>query len=388
MTTLTWKLWISYQSLWDIRGDGGNRCMGFARGLLMLLMFGLAGCARNPNIIVWQPAQGGQAIHRLVLTSPVGSEELTGPLMAAMEREQPPRDYPLRIMDLDSLAPYQQVQLASYDGRPNDLAIIDAARRAGLQAAIHGEIVYERMEVPEERRWWRRKAPERLTLMWRVVDVTSGQTIAQQAIAVDRDQAVRSYPDLKELSKIDGPQAVYIAAARDSWKWLAPHLGTELAPLVQAGWLPGLPQMLRADTMARQGDWAGAEQQWREVVELHPWHGAAWHNLAIAGVARADFEEAKRCLAKADEGWWLGIPKRDSGVWVERKQRDYHRIFALPEPPGGWRYPEPEVYQAAYAIPSSAPPQDIDQLPWWTAIPLAKPPGWTWRAWLTQPLIL
>ncbi|MFM8327460.1 MAG: tetratricopeptide repeat protein, partial [Pirellulaceae bacterium] len=261
--------------------------MDVARGLLLLLVLGSAGCLRHPTITVWQPAQGGQAIHRVVLTSPVGRDELTGPLMAAMEREQPPRDYPLRIMDLASLAPYQQVQLASYDGRPNDLAILDAARRAGLEAAIHGEIVYERMEVAEERRWWRRKAPERLTMMWRVVDVTTGQTTAQQAIAVDRNQAVRSYPDLKELSKIDGPQAVYIAAARDSWKWIAPHLGKDRAPLAQAGWLPGLPQMLRAETMAKQGDWAGAEQQWREVVERHPWHGAAWHNLAIAGVARA-----------------------------------------------------------------------------------------------------
>jgi hypothetical protein len=59
------------------------------------------------------------------------------------------------------------------------------------------------------------------------------------------------------------------------------------------------------------------------------------HNLAIAAVARQDYSEARRQIAAALAAKSSPL-YQTTAVWIERRQRDYHIAFGLPDPPEGW----------------------------------------------------
>ena len=95
-----------------------------------------------------------------------------------------------------------------------------------------------------------------------------------------------------------------------------------------------------------------------------------------------DFDAAKEQLS--DVSWPLStrLPA-ESRFWLDQRDRQYRAAHGLGKPEQGWLLPDPVEAEVLSVKPTS-----IEELPWWTAIPFVKPPGWTWRGWLTQPVVL
>jgi hypothetical protein len=99
--------------------------------------------------------------------------------------------------------------------------------------------------------------------------------------------------------------------------------------------MPGSGQVRRGNLAAMAGRWGEAEQIWSEVVERYPAQIPAIHNLALAAAAAQDFSRAKRLARRAIRLQPTKLHK-ESLVWIETRQRDYHKAFGLPDPPEGW----------------------------------------------------
>ncbi len=225
--------------------------------------------------------------------------------------------------------------------------------------------------------------PERVAVAWRVFDVASGQQVGSQTLAINRIEADRQYPDLQGQYP-DTNERVIAASARQTWQAVTPYLEKENV-VIALPWLqPGASQIRKGNAYARVGEWQQAETEWTIAASRYPWSNAAKLNLAIAQVAREDFEAGKATLATMGP---LRLRKRQAEtlVWMDERHRWYHEALGLPPPENGWAFPEPTREPPAPA-PSTAPaPADA---PWWTVIPFTKPPGWTWRQWLFQPWAL
>jgi len=59
-----------------------------------------------------------------------------------------------------------------------------------------------------------------------------------------------------------------------------------------------------------------------------------------------------------------------------------HYARLVPDPQTGWIFPAPKEQIVEYVEPV-----DLEDLPWWTAIPFVKPPGWKWKDWVMQPVV-
>ncbi len=150
-------------------------------------------------------------------------------------------------------------------------------------------------------------------------------------------------------------------------------------------WSLGSKKVREGNAFAEEGLWQMAEYQWQAAATSHPKNKSAWHNLAIASVAQEDFEMARLRLSKA-KGWIPDSQFKKTELWIDAQQKAYHRAFGLPDREGGWLNPDPPLAPPGLDTTASVDPIDIDEMPWWTAIPFTKPPGWTWRKWLTQPI--
>ncbi len=143
---------------------------------------------------------------------------------------------------------------------------------------------------------------------------------------------------------------------------------------------PGAGLVRRGVRTAQQGNWQQAQVDWQTAADRHAFNSSAHHNLALAHAAREDFAAAKRELMLARGPFSHRLP-HETLFWLDQKHRLYHQAHGIPVPLAGWAFPEPN---ALSSLAHAAEPIDIADLPWWTAIPLVKPPHWTWRAWLSQ----
>ncbi len=289
------------------------------------------------------------------------------------------------------------VRLASTSALESDLVSIHAAREMGADLLLQGEIMAARIELEPEQElpadanmnevFFQRKGPtkkrdESLLLSWRVIDVATSQTVDASAFTLRTRDVLKRYPDL-QLLESDPPQMLIAASARESWKSVAPYLQRERVRLASPWLQPGSFFVRRGVSAARKGQWELAEQRWTTATRWFPFNGAAHHNLAVSYAAREDFPAAKRELLKAKGPLAARVPT-ETLYWLDVHHREYNRAHGLGTPAEGWAFPEPErdVDDVAPVAPIS-----LSELPWWTAIPLVKPPGWSWRAWLSQPWV-
>ncbi len=345
----------------------------------------LTGCSKTASMHVWKSSTlVGSKPARVALAPIVGDPEVAQRLEQAMLGNRTKATESIAMIDAKSLESISAVQLSSYAVDRSDIGSLSAARRADTQVLVEASII--RSDLTERQKVGRREPPpESMAVHWKLVDVATGTKIGENTILMDRKLAEKRFPDLEYTGGTGGDRVV-TAIARESWGLLSPHFEKEEVQLANAWLTPGASSIRQGNTYAKQGRWDLAEQEWQTAVSLHPKSKAGWHNLSLAAAAREDFSLAKSRMKHA-ESWTHIVATEPSSVWIEQQQREYHSAFQLPPPKEGWTFPEPPKPVDASQIQSTAP-KDIDAMPWWTAIPFTKPPGWTWKSWLLQPVAL
>jgi hypothetical protein len=321
----------------------------------------LCGCQTAAPIHVWAPPRIDSAVGKRIAIAPLtGDPQIAGPLRAAMLRSQP-RDAGREVVAIDAtrLPDDQKIRLVSAtEGEPSDITIVSLARRAGIDYVLMGDV----LQSPHSRRVDRYGVPndlaqdipmangrsanplnpsdlgsdaasvadpplgigqdELLRVSWNLIDVRRGTPLSGQPVVTRRD------PSRPISMAID-------EAAEAAWELVIPHVVRDQAELAAPRMASGSGGIRRGNEAAASGDWNRAEQLWSDVLRKHPKSHAAMHNLAVAAVARQDYSEARRQIAAALAAKSSPL-YQTTAVWIERRQRDYHIAFGLPDPPEGW----------------------------------------------------
>ena len=362
--------------------------------LAMLLLHVAAGCHMSAPMRTWKASKVSKAGFVRIAVAPIGGNPFAAErLQNAMKLAQPQPNPLVAALHPADLEQVGGIQLVSYDNQPNDMATLSAARRAGMDYLLQGHILNDDLETPPPdpkkkprfRLFKPKEKVQSLAVQWVITDVNSGMRVKEQTVTMDRLQAEKQFPDLTMPSEGDGGR-VLMASARQSWDLVAPSNEKADAILDLPWFMRGSSQVRKGNGYARQGRWDLAEAEWQEAASLHPWNTAAWTNLSLAAVAKEDFQLARDRLKHANT-----ILPGDSTfptlTWIELRQRDYHQALNLAPPQSGWTLADPPKATRPEEVPVS-PPRDLKDMPWWTAIPFIPPPGWTWKQWWTQPIVL
>lgn len=350
------------------------------------LLAGSLGCRTAAPIHVWQPTPNslpkGSSIAIATLS---GQRELVQALENALVQQRPAVRSDLKVITSQQLGNADSpIRLVSTAPVQSDLTALQAARSTAASLLLEGEILNARLasqptEVPPTP--GTPPPNDYLLISWRLVEVSSGKTMANHIVSIDTHRADELYPDLV-VTHADPTERLLAASARDSWKALAPSVERDSVELM-IPWLQlGAIRSRMGVRYAKQGRWDLAEEQWRKATRFNPFNVAARHNLAIAQAAHEDFPEAKRQLRSVRWPMSTRLPP-ESSVWLDQRHRQYNAAHGLAKPAEGWLFPDPTPSE----LITQAEPTSIEELPLWTAIPLAKPPGWSWRAWLRQPIV-
>lgn len=369
-----------------------------ACALLGAMLVGLlSGCRRTASIHVWHPPQTSiPPVGRVALAPIAGNRPLALQIEQALLAQRPKVQQNFVLFTPPQLLQSSTVRLASTAALTSDILSIQAARNLGAEVLLQGEILDADIDlngsqepakvVDWNKAFFRKKDDkdkhEKILMSWRVIDVATSQTLGTSSFNLSTQQAIKQYPDLGFVEH-DQTQLLIAASARESWKAVAPHVAKDDVRLAVPWLQPGAFGVRRGVSAARKGNWQLAEQRWERVTKICWFNAAAHHNLAIAYAAREDFPAAKVQLQKATGPFAVRLPS-ETLMWLDRQHRNHNRALGLGRPLEGWAFPDPDPNPQVAA----APPIDVAMLPWWTALPLVKPPGWTWQGWLTQPWAL
>jgi hypothetical protein len=359
----------------------------------------LMGCARTAPIHLWHPGEVKVPLHaKLALAPLAGDRELAEQIEQQLLAQRPVARTDIAVITPEHLAQAAPVRLASTAALSSDLVALGAARAADVDVLLVGEVLRSQIDLsPEEEDappadvnmnqlfFLNRKKGEAknesVLISWRVLDVESAHTIAAHSFTLDTRQASKLYPDLAAIEQ-DETQLLIAATARETWKSVTPFVTQERVRLAVPWLTPGSFGVWRGVSAARKGDWPLAEQRWSRVSKYFWFNAASRHNLALAKAAQEDFPGAKQELEKAKGLFGYRLPS-NTLYWLDQRHRDYNQAHGLGVPLEGWSFADPSIHEPV----DVAEPVEVADLPWWTAIPFTKPPGWSWRGWLTQPLV-
>ncbi len=290
----------------------------------------LGGCRMAVPIHTWQPPQLDSTVgKRVVLSTVAGPDDVAGPLKQRLLATTP-RDAgrATTLVDASSLRDTAEIRLVSAtDAEPNDLALASAARREGIDCVLRGEVIENRH--PRENG----NQDGKLKVSWRLTSLSDQPTVFGSPVVVDVKSAIDRYPDLAFVG--DADQILITAAARETFRLITPSVDRDRVQLAIPYILLGSKEVRRGNAAALAGRWGEAEAIWNAVAEKHPLQIAAIHNLALSAAAGQDFSRAKQLARKAIR-WHPSAAYKQTLVWIEVKQRDYHKAFDLPDPPEGW----------------------------------------------------
>lgn len=325
----------------------------------MMLTLASSGCRHvSAPIHVWSPPRLQSAVgHKIAIAPIAGDAKIAGPLHTAMiamaPRDQGRALYAIDARALPSLhSPHENRQsqtirlVSATEGESSDIAMHSIAKRSDVDFLLTGEVVRRasderknRVVVPPDAQPIDAETPaadvgaidrevaaqdteDYLTVSWKLVDVRGQQPSAGMPI-VTRHNAKLTAREIAD------------AAATDAWKLITPHVQTASVKLASSRLSFGSERVRKGNLAAIEGDWLQAEQRWNQVLTRYPSQHAAMHNLAIAAVARQDYEAAQRLIGQALQRRNLPL-YRETAVWIEASRRDYHEAFGLPDPVGGW----------------------------------------------------
>jgi hypothetical protein len=298
-------------------------------------LLALCGCRMGVPIHVWQSPQLQSTVGKRVLVSSlVGPEQVTEGIKQKLLASAP-RDAGrvTTLIDAETLHDKSEFKLVSAtDEQPNDLALAAVARSQKIDFVLRGEVIEDRHPSDEP------KPNPPLKISWRLTALCSHPRGSHprgggSPVVVDAESAVDRYPDLALSSQPE--QILTSAAVRDTFRLITPTVVRKRVQLAIPYLTPGSEQVRRGNGAALAGRWDEAEDHWRRAFQQHPTQVAALHNLALAAAAGQDFTRAKQ-LARKTIRLRPSKLHKETLVWIELKQRDYHKAFGLPDPPEGW----------------------------------------------------
>ncbi|TVP98563.1 MAG: hypothetical protein EA381_12030 [Planctomycetaceae bacterium] len=353
------------------------------RGLTWLLCAACwfaVGCQSVAPIHVWAPPRIGSAVGKRIAIAPISGEPgIAQPLHAAMIRALPADvGGGVEVIDTRRLEEGSPIRLVSFDqDEPSDIALVNLARNGAIDLLLCGEVL--QVSGPANGQTDRRTGDAELVstgldpatvgpamvgpgdrpglggIRRRPAVPTTGDLGAiEDAAAAEkvspRETILRmswKLIDTKNGAPLNGMPLVTAArpgeseedligrAAREAWELLVPHVVRDETELANQRLGSGVASVRQGNVAAGEGDWSQAERHWQAALETDPRSHAAMHNLAVAAVARQDFPEARRRIGEALGRRSLSL-YRSTAVWIELRQRQYHRAFELPDPPEGW----------------------------------------------------
>lgn len=348
-----------------------------------LFILGLLGCRATAPIHVWTPPESDTLRHSQVALMPIaGDPELAHRLEMEILNQRPLARADVAIFTGDQLAQHSPVRLASTAAVASELTALQAARALGADTLLQGEILIAKINLDEieepagvnmNEAFFQSPSEEpskdeQLLLSWRIIDCRTSRTLGTHSVSLRTQDAEKRYPDLS-FQHADQSARLIAASAREAWKLLSPTVVRSNVRL-SVPWLqPGAWRVRRGVAAAKQGNWQTAEKHWKKVAEGIPWNAAAQHNLAVALAAREDFPAAKQRLLKARGPLAVRLPG-ETLFWLDQQHRQFCAAHDLGKPTEGWSFPEPVPTAATQPVEAV----NLEDLPWWTAIPFTKPP--------------
>jgi hypothetical protein len=298
--------------------------MRFVAWLSMFaLAFSATGCAPKAKLMVWRPAELDVAgIGRIAVVDFQGEGD-TGAIARSAVLSQLAENRHYTLVDQTELA---RVQPAAFtQGLPAEAAAIEAARHAGVDAILTGQVVSYSAEdnIQQDHHitiagaggassngskagglgigFDTNTLHERdasVSLAFKLIDVRTGEIR-------DARQVSHSY----EARVVNGEGAMpgrerilsdlLRKCSNDVVAAVAPHRVPVQVVLARQYWGNGLNALRSGNALAKSGDWAGAEAAWQDALKENPQNHAAHHNLALACEARGDFDGALKHIASA-----------------------------------------------------------------------------------------
>jgi tetratricopeptide (TPR) repeat protein len=281
-------------------------------------------------IHTWQPADIQSVVgKRVVLSAVVGPKPIADKVqqkMLALAPQDTGRN--IHVTDAASLQSDNIRLVSGVANEPNDLALTSISRQAGVDFLLRGQVLEDRPTNANAD-----GKPQKLMVSWRLTPIRSQQHPEGSPVVVDLESAVQRYPDLALQS--DPIEVLTTAAVRDTYRLFTPSIERDRVQLAIPYALFGSREVRRGNVNALAGRWGEAEKIWAAVVEEHPSQSAAVHNLALAAAASQDFSRAKELARKAIRMQPTSLHK-NTLVWIELQQREYHECFNLADPPEGW----------------------------------------------------
>ncbi|WP_146600920.1 tetratricopeptide repeat protein [Novipirellula aureliae] len=296
------------------------------------------GCSTRAPIHFWSPPEIQSAVGKRVAVSKVSGPEAIADKIHTQLLANSPRDpgRSLELVDYEKLQAHSTIQLVSaIDDQTSDVALASAARRQGYDYILRGEVLAGRQHrrISPNLNQGDAKQVDQLTMSWRLMSMNESNRSSGRPVVIDEASAVDLYPD---LAFVPNPTDRLVSAAvRETYRLITPSIDRQKVILAVPVVFLGSAAVRRGNVEARKGNWAKAEQIWSEVAKKHPLQAAAVHNLALAAAAAQDFSRAKRLARQAIRQHPTTMYK-ETLVWIEQRQRDYHKAFNLPDPPEGW----------------------------------------------------
>ncbi len=111
------------------------------------------GCSMTAPVFVWQPPMNQSRTIQSIALAPIhGPKEIAAKLDEAMIESQPKTGNSITLLHPKQLEELTAIQLASHDGQPSDIAGLSAARRAGADVLVQGQIVRAQLDPQEPKR--------------------------------------------------------------------------------------------------------------------------------------------------------------------------------------------------------------------------------------------
>ena len=259
-----------------------------ARTILVLVITALCGCAPVARMQVFRPAAHDlTGIERVAILSDGTSASDSDVRRAVAESLVENRSYTLvEPAVLESVHP-----ITDASGRTDRAAAQDAARQAGVDALLVCA------DAPAG------------GLRAELIDAASAEILAAPAAKNSRELA----------------------------DTIAPHYVPVEVVLARQWWEEGKANVAAGNVLARQGDWAAAEEKWQAAKEANPGNHAALHNLALAAEARQNYREAFSFLDQALDQFPLklyhqtrkGMEERQTTFLAAAKQVEAIRAAAM-----------------------------------------------------------
>jgi hypothetical protein len=371
--------------------------LGLVAGLCLVVCWSI-GCRTTTTMHVWQSPEFAVPHKAAIALGPIaGNRAIAQAMEQAILDQRPVACNDMALFTPEQLIQVNPIRLASTAALNHDSSALVAARAAGADVLLMGEIartditaedLYHVADGATERsknmnqrglqrllgRFGQQEDQRQLLLTWRYVEVSTGRQLGAQSFSIDTRRAEKEFPDLHAMDNNPATRLIS-AAARESWKGIAPVVAKTPVRLAVPWLQPGSFWVRSGNRAAKRGNWQLAEQRWQGAANWFWFNAPARHNLALAMAAREDFEGAKQMLEKARGPLAVRLPS-ETLFWMDQHHRLYNAAHGLGEPASGWAIPRADEVQFDL---TDAPPIDIDQLPWWTAIPLMKPAELTWQ---------